>query len=77
MVASPLDEVNETRFGVANFSLHGIAPIGRAAFAIALAATADLTSARWLLVWDSPRQREPRSRDDRPQPARLDRFAQA
>jgi hypothetical protein len=33
--ASPLDAVNQDRFGVANFSLHGIAPIGYAAFAFA------------------------------------------
>ena len=34
--ASPLDAVNQDRFGVANFSFHGIAPIGYAAFAFAL-----------------------------------------
>lgn len=38
--ASPLDAVNQDRFGVANFSLHGIAPIGYAAFAFALGVTA-------------------------------------
>ena len=38
--ASPLDAVNQDRFGVANFSFHGIAPIGYAAFAFALGATA-------------------------------------
>jgi hypothetical protein len=37
--ASPLDAVNQDRFGVANFSLHGIAPIGYAAFAFALGVT--------------------------------------
>jgi ABC-2 family transporter len=38
--ASPLDAVNPNRFGLANFSLHGIAPIGYAAFAFALGMTA-------------------------------------
>lgn len=38
--ASPLDAVNRNRFGVANFSFHGIAPIGYAAFAFALGVTA-------------------------------------
>ena len=38
--ASPLDAVNQDRFGVANFSFHGIAPIGYAAFAFALGVTA-------------------------------------
>ncbi|MGA2530325.1 MAG: ABC transporter permease subunit [Acidimicrobiales bacterium] len=38
--ASPLDAVNQNRFGAANFSLHGVAPIGYAAFAFALGATA-------------------------------------
>ena len=38
--ASPLDAVSQDRFGVANFSVHGIAPIGYAAFAFALGATA-------------------------------------
>ncbi len=38
--ASPLDAVNQDRFGVANFGFHGIAPIGYAAFAFALGVTA-------------------------------------
>ena len=38
--ASPLDAVNQNRFGVANFGFHGVAPIGYAAFAFALGATA-------------------------------------
>jgi hypothetical protein len=38
--ASPLDAVNQDRFGAANFSFHGIAPIGYAAFAFALGVTA-------------------------------------
>ena len=38
--ASPLDAVNGNRFGLANFSFHGVAPIGYAAFAFALGATA-------------------------------------
>ncbi len=38
--ASPLDAVNQDRFGLANFSLHGIAPIGYSAFAFALGVTA-------------------------------------
>jgi hypothetical protein len=38
--ASPLDAVSQDRFGFANFSLHGIAPIGYAAFAFALGVTA-------------------------------------
>jgi hypothetical protein len=32
---SPLDAVNQDRFGVVNFTVHGIAPIGYAAFAFA------------------------------------------
>jgi ABC-2 family transporter protein len=38
--ASPIDAANQNRFGVANFGLHGVAPIGYAAFAFALGATA-------------------------------------
>jgi len=38
--ASPLDAVNQDRFGVANFSFHGIAPIGYAAYTFALGVTA-------------------------------------
>jgi hypothetical protein len=38
--ASPLDAVNQNRFGVANFGFHGIAPIGYAGFAFALGVTA-------------------------------------
>jgi hypothetical protein len=38
--ASPVDAVDQNRFGVANFSFHGVAPIGYAAFAFALGATA-------------------------------------
>jgi hypothetical protein len=38
--ASPLNAVNQDRFGVANFGFNGIAPIGYAAFAFALGATA-------------------------------------
>ncbi len=38
--ASPLNAVNKDRFGVANFGFNGIAPIGYAAFAFALGATA-------------------------------------
>lgn len=34
--ASPLDAVNQDRFGLVNFSFHGIAPIGYSAFAFAL-----------------------------------------
>jgi hypothetical protein len=37
--SSPIDEVNQNRFGVANFSFHGIAPIGYAAFAFTLGVT--------------------------------------
>jgi hypothetical protein len=40
--ASPLDAVNQDRFGLANFSFHGIAPIGYAAFAFALGVTSGL-----------------------------------
>jgi hypothetical protein len=46
--ASPLDAVNQDRFGVANFSLHGIAPIGYAAFAFALGVTAGVLLRRTL-----------------------------
>jgi hypothetical protein len=38
--ASPLDAVNQNRFSVAQFDYHGVAPIGYAAFAFALGATA-------------------------------------
>jgi ABC-2 family transporter protein len=38
--ASPIDAANQNRFGLANFGLHGVAPIGYAAFAFALGATA-------------------------------------
>ncbi len=38
--ASPLNAVNQDRFGVANFGFNGIVPIGYAAFAFALGATA-------------------------------------
>jgi hypothetical protein len=38
--ASPFDDVNQDRFGLANFSLHGVAPIGYSAFAFALGVTA-------------------------------------
>lgn len=38
--ASPLDAVNQNRFGTLNFSLHGVAPIGYAAFSFALGAAA-------------------------------------
>ena len=38
--ASPLDAANQNRFGLANFSLHGIVPIGYAAFAFALGVAA-------------------------------------
>ena len=38
--ASPLDAVNQNRFGLGNFGLQGVAPIGYAAFAFALGATA-------------------------------------
>jgi hypothetical protein len=44
--ASPLDAVNQDRFGVANFSFHGIAPIGYAAFAFALGVTAGVLLCR-------------------------------
>jgi hypothetical protein len=44
--ASPLDAVNQNRFGVANFSFHGVAPIGYAAFAFALGATAGVVFRR-------------------------------
>jgi hypothetical protein len=37
---SPIDAVNQDRFGVASFGFHGVAPIGYAAFAFALGATA-------------------------------------
>jgi len=43
---SPLDAVNQNRFGVANFSLLGIAPIGYAAFAFALGAAAGVVLRR-------------------------------
>jgi len=46
--ASPLDAVNQDRFGLANFSLHGIAPIGYAAFAFALGVTAGVLLRRTL-----------------------------
>ena len=38
--ASPLDAANKNRFDPANFGFHGVAPIGYAAFAFALGATA-------------------------------------
>ena len=38
--ASPLDAANQNRFDLANFGIHGVAPIGYAAFAFALGATA-------------------------------------
>ena len=38
--ASPIDAVNQNRFGLANFGLHGVAPLGYAAFAFAAGATA-------------------------------------
>jgi hypothetical protein len=38
--ASPLDAVNQNRFGTSQFGYHGVAPIGYAAFAFALGATA-------------------------------------
>lgn len=38
--ASPLDAANKNRFGPANFGIHGVAPIGYAAFAFALGVTA-------------------------------------
>ncbi len=38
--ASPLNAVDQDRFGVANFGFNGIAPIGYAAFAFALGVTA-------------------------------------
>jgi hypothetical protein len=44
--ASPLDAVNQDRFGVASFSFHGIAPIGYAAFAFALGVTAGVVLRR-------------------------------
>ena len=37
---SPIDAVNVNRFDLSNFGLHGVAPIGYAAFAFALGATA-------------------------------------
>lgn len=44
--ASPLDAVNQDRVGVASFGFHGIAPIGYAAFAFALGATAGVVLRR-------------------------------
>jgi hypothetical protein len=44
--ASPLDAMNQDRFGVASFSFHGIAPIGYAAFAFALGVTAGVVLRR-------------------------------
>jgi len=38
--ASPIDVAKQDRFGLANFGFHGVAPIGYAAFAFALGATA-------------------------------------
>jgi len=38
--AGPIDAANKNRFGLANFGFHGVAPIGYAAFAFALGATA-------------------------------------
>ncbi|MGH9107265.1 MAG: ABC transporter permease subunit [Acidimicrobiales bacterium] len=38
--ASPIDAANQDRFGLASFGLHGVTPIGYAAFAFALGATA-------------------------------------
>jgi hypothetical protein len=38
--ASPLDAADKSRFDPANFGFHGVAPIGYAAFAFALGATA-------------------------------------
>ena len=37
---SPIDAVNQNRFDPSNFGFHGVAPIGYAAFAFALGATA-------------------------------------
>jgi hypothetical protein len=38
--AGPIDVAKQDRFGLANFGFHGVAPIGYAAFAFALGATA-------------------------------------
>jgi hypothetical protein len=46
--ASPLDKVNQDRFGPANFALHGFVPAGYAVFAFALAATVGLLMRRTL-----------------------------
>jgi hypothetical protein len=37
---SPIDAVNQNRFGLSSFGYHGVAPIGYAAFAFALGTTA-------------------------------------
>jgi len=43
---SPIDAVNMNRFGLSSFGYHGVAPIGYAAFAFALGATAGALSRR-------------------------------
>ncbi len=44
--ASPIDAANQNRFGTANFGLHGVAPLGYAAFAFVLGATAGVVLRR-------------------------------
>ena len=46
--ASPIDKVNQDRFGPSNFALHGFVPAGYAVFAFALAATVGLILRRTL-----------------------------
>ena len=45
---SPVDKVSQSRFGPANFGLHGFVPAGYAAFAFALGVTAGLVFRRTL-----------------------------
>ena len=45
---SPIDKVSQSRFGPANFGLHGFVPAGYAAFAFALGVTAGLVFRRTL-----------------------------
>ena len=44
--ASPIDVASQNQFGLANFGLHGVAPLGYAAFAVALGATAGVVLRR-------------------------------
>ena len=48
---SPIDAVSQNRFGLSSFGYHGVAPIGYAAFAFALGATAGALLRRTVPRW--------------------------